>query len=234
MICQICGKECVDTQGLTSHAFKKHGLTSKEYYDKFIRKPGEGICPTCGKETKFIKFGRGYKKHCNYSCSSADPIANKQRYNTYIKTYFEKTGYKNSSQNPEVQEKRFNTMRLNNTLMRSRAEDEICEFIKTFYNDKILQNERFVIGNKELDIYLPNLNKAIEYNGTVWHADPRFYKANDFLIQPRKIAQELWNRDNEKRILCESKNIKLLIIWEYDYTNNKDIVFESIKNFIYN
>ena len=81
---------------------------------------------------------------------------------------------------------------------------------------------------------LPNLNKAIEYNGTVWHADPRFYKADDFLIQPRKIAQELWNRDNEKRILCESKNIKLLIIWEYDYTNNKDIVFESIKNFIYN
>lgn len=37
MICQICGKECVDTQGLTSHAFKKHGLTSKEYYDKFIK-----------------------------------------------------------------------------------------------------------------------------------------------------------------------------------------------------
>ena len=27
MICQICGKECVDTQGLTSHAFKKHGFT---------------------------------------------------------------------------------------------------------------------------------------------------------------------------------------------------------------
>lgn len=123
-------------------------------------------------------------------------------------------------------------MRLNNTLMRSHAEDEICDFIKTFYNNTVLQNERFIIGNKELDIYLPDLKKAIEYNGTVWHADPRFYKSDSFLIQPQKTAQELWDRDNEKRLLCENKNIDLLIIWEYDYTNNRDMVFETIKNFI--
>ena len=234
MICQICGKNCDGTQGITSHVFRTHGITSKEYYDRFIKKPGEGICPTCGKPTKFIKFGRGYTKHCNYACSSSDPIANGQRYNTYIKIYFEKTGYKNSSQNPEVQEKRFNTMRLNNTLKRSHAEDEIYRFIKSFYNKKILQNERFVIGTKELDIYLPELNKAIEYNGTIWHADPRFYKPDDFLIQTHKTAQELWNNDYEKQLLCESNNIKLLVIWEYDYINKKDETLEKIQNFINN
>lgn len=38
MICRIRGKECDGIQGLTTHAFKTHGITSKEYYDRFIKK----------------------------------------------------------------------------------------------------------------------------------------------------------------------------------------------------
>lgn len=122
MLCQICNKECDGTQGLTSHVFKIHGMKSKEYYDKFHKKPEEGICPVCKNETKFIKFGRGYAKHCCYKCSSLDKESNNARYITYESTknrneimsnayykYFLKTGYKHPSQNPEIKLKKYET-----------------------------------------------------------------------------------------------------------------------------
>lgn len=250
MICQICGKECDGTQGLTSHAFKTHGMTSKEYYDRFIKKPDEGICPTCGKPTKFIKFGRGYKKHCSYSCSSLDPIANKQRNKTYellhdrteimknaYKQYEERTGYAHPSQNPLVKEQKYKTKMKNYQAgkiklgyVKSHAEFEIFDFIKSLYYNTIIQNAHNIIPHKELDIYLPELHKAIEYNGTYWHADPRFYKNNDLI--KTVPANKIWEKDKEKRNLCESYNIQLLTIWEYDYTNNKEDVLQQIKAFI--
>ena len=48
-ICKICNEK----HDLRTH-LKVHGITSKEYYDRFIKKPDEGICPVCGKETKFL------------------------------------------------------------------------------------------------------------------------------------------------------------------------------------
>ena len=252
MICQICGKDCEGTQGLTSHAFKTHGLTSKEYYDRFIRKPGEGICRTCGKPTKFIKFGRGYRKHCNYYCSSNDPEANRKRVETFdstkdrssilieaFKRYKERTGYAHPSQDPTIKERKFKTKMthyLNCEIklgyVKSKAETEIYNFICTFYTGEIKQNCHGIIANKELDIYFPNLHKAIEYNGTYWHADPRFYNDINKIIRKNVTVNDVWNRDREKRVLCENNNIELLVIWEYDYKKNKNIILEKIRNFI--
>lgn len=252
MICQICGKECDGSQGLTSHASKAHGMTSKEYYDRFIKKPGEGICPICGKPTNFIKFGRGYSKHCNYSCSSTDPVTNKQRNETYsllhdrteimksaYKRYEERTGYAHPSQNPAVKEQKYKTKMENYQTgkiklgyVKSQAETEIFNFIESLYHDTIVRNVHNIIPHRELDIYLPDIRKAIEYNGTYWHADPRFYNENDIVTRKHIPAKDIWNNDKEKQSLCESYNIQLLTIWEYDYTHNKDYIFQQIKEFI--
>lgn len=32
---------------------KSHNLTAQQYYDKYLRKPGEGFCSVCGKPTSF-------------------------------------------------------------------------------------------------------------------------------------------------------------------------------------
>lgn len=252
MLCQICNKECNGAQGLTSHVVKAHGMCSKEYYDKFCKKQNEGICPVCKKETKFIKFGRGYTKHCSYACSSLDCDANKQRYLTYETTknrteimanaynrYFLKTGYKHPSQNPEVKNKKYETFIKNYELgknkrgiNKSHAENELYEYIKTIYSETILQNVRNIIPHKELDIYLPNLHKAIEYNGTYWHADPRFYTENTIVGKKQELAKNIWKNDKDKQILCEKYNIELLIIWEFDYINNKNEILNNIKNFL--
>jgi hypothetical protein len=68
MKCEICGKEFGNYKSLSAH-FRTHKITSKEYYDKFFKKEGEGICPVCGKETNFKNIRDGYHKFCSNKCA---------------------------------------------------------------------------------------------------------------------------------------------------------------------
>lgn len=52
----------------------------------------------------------------------------------------------------------------------SNQEREVGEFIKTIYSEEIWFNTRKIISPYEIDIYFPNMNKGIEYNGDYWHS----------------------------------------------------------------
>lgn len=90
--CKICGKIFQNTSHL-----KRHNMTPKQYYDKYIRKSDEGYCPICNNETRFISLTNGYVTTCGYSCSSyfreknrsKENIekANEKRRNTCMKLY---------------------------------------------------------------------------------------------------------------------------------------------------
>lgn len=61
--CLVCGNEYKSQLSLSKH-IKSHGLTSKEYYDKYYKTDDDGCCLFCGDETKFINGVKGYKKYC--------------------------------------------------------------------------------------------------------------------------------------------------------------------------
>lgn len=50
----------------------------------------------------------------------------------------------------------------------SKAEKEIVQFISSF-GVNVIENDRTVLIGHELDIYVPDFNLAIEYNGLYWH-----------------------------------------------------------------
>jgi hypothetical protein len=84
IICKICGKRCDGLKGLSQHISllkSTHGV-QKLYYDKYLRKSGEGICkfPGCDNETTYVGFhylnycclDHYYKsKECSKNCSKA-------------------------------------------------------------------------------------------------------------------------------------------------------------------
>jgi hypothetical protein len=102
----------------------------------------------------------------------------------------------------------------------SKAEKEIVDFLKSFYNGTIIENDRDVLSGKELDIFLPEKNIAIEYNGTHWHG---FSKDTNISLQDFKKKLE------EKRLLCEEKNIRLITIDEADYNARKQVFQNFLK-----
>jgi hypothetical protein len=70
MECKICEKEFKNYRTLGRH-LRTHKITSKEYYNRYLKKENEGICPVCGKETYFIGLKRGYCKFCSYECANS-------------------------------------------------------------------------------------------------------------------------------------------------------------------
>ena len=95
----------------------------------------------------------------------------------------------------------------------SLKEKEVCNFIKTFYLDIVLENVRNIIPKKyELDIFLPKSKIAIEFNGEYWHGNDRARA-----------------RDNEKYKLCVDRNIKLITVHEKDWDLNQGEVKEKLK-----
>lgn len=79
----------------------------------------------------------------------------------------------------------------------SAREIEVSDFIKLNYDKEIKRNDNSIIS-KELDIYLPDINLAFEYNGVYWHSD---------------IYKEI-NYHKNKTEECELKGIQLIHIWE--------------------
>jgi len=94
----------------------------------------------------------------------------------------------------------------------SNQEKEIYAFIKNLYIGKIERNYRFNFG--EIDIFIPELNIGIEFNGLYWHGE--IYKDKDY--------------HHKKAKNCNENNINLLTIWEDDWNYKKDIIKSIIRN----
>ena len=362
--CIICNKKC---NRLGRHVLLAHNLKAIEYYDKYLKKPNEDICPMCGKKTPFLGISAGYQKHCCARCGLDDPetrehfeqsMLNKhgvkyssqskellqkakqtkkekygdenfnnrekakntclekynidsvakldstkekikqtnlqkrgvecvlqdkeviqkgrntklERYNseTYNnqeklkQTSLEKYGTEYPAQSKEIKEKIANTnlKRYNtkctlqsdkvrqqiieyyqakygvnwyvetdefkekskqttlskddsiNTKWRSKFEDTLINVIKSISNTKITHNNKKIIYPKELDIYLPNLKLAIEFNGILYHSTA-FNCPKDYHLM--------------KSLLCREKGIRLIHIYEFE---NLDEQIELLKSLI--
>lgn len=385
--CELCGKDFKSYRSLASHLKQKHpDISTKEYYDRFYKKPGEGICPVCGKSTNFIgRLNRGYSPHCSWSCASKEPNIIKQKKQSTLlsfgnenyrnveqakQTKLERYGdenYNNSEKQPltklsktkkeinastkkswetrklrnngkwlsdkslnstkQTKLKKYGSKNYNNrhgacqtclkkygcsnaamtlesikkrnktrhdsqlkqdrikyknyidiinidhayiigyckkcnknfkiskqTLKNriktnleiclncnplwstepqivSKSEKELCNYIKTIYNGQVLENDRTVIYPKEIDIYLPELRLGFEFDGTYWHADPDFYKADD-IIDNIETAEEIWEKDRQKDQICESAGIMLIRIKEYPWLTYQKQLKHRIKRLL--
>ena len=96
----------------------------------------------------------------------------------------------------------------------SKREKEFIEFIMDVYDGRIITNDRKVLNGKELDIYLPEINVAIEFNGIYWHQEKFSGK--------KKHSEKYW--------ACHDQGIRLLTVWEDDWNNKKEIVKKHVQH----
>jgi hypothetical protein len=93
-------------------------------------------------------------------------------------------------------------------------ENELKNFIRSL-NVNILENKTNILNKKqEIDIYLPDHNLALEFNGIYWHSD---------LFKPK-------NYHLNKTEQCEQQNIQLLQIFDDEWIYKKEIVKSIIRN----
>ena len=110
------------------------------------------------------------------------------------------------------------------------GEKEVLSYVSSIYDGVILENDRTIIKPKELDIYLPELHLAIEYNGDYWHANPKYYSEDHIIGEVP--AKTVWKEDRQKINRCIKAGIELLVIWEDDWTNRREQVQFELNNII--
>lgn len=94
----------------------------------------------------------------------------------------------------------------------SKSEVEILNFIKSIVGaENVVEHNRTVLKGKELDIFIPSLKIAVEYNGLYWHNKDKDYHFS-------------------KTIECEKQGIRLIQIFEDEYLQHKDIVMEKLRH----
>lgn len=76
MKCIICNKLYKSNRALAQHIRQTHHVTSKEYYDIYLKNPNEGNCMICGKPSIYNGLSAGYSEYCSRQCT--DSSATKQ------------------------------------------------------------------------------------------------------------------------------------------------------------
>jgi hypothetical protein len=99
-------------------------------------------------------------------------------------------------------------------------ESEIFEYTKSLIGEDniIKKNKKILIGNRELDIYIPSKSLAIECDGLFWHGEFNGNKDKNYHLS--------------KTIECEKKNIKLIHIFDDEWNTKKEIVKSKIKHLL--
>jgi len=95
----------------------------------------------------------------------------------------------------------------------SLSEKEIYDFIYKYFPDTI-SNDRSILSGKELDIYIPSKNLAIEFNGLHWHSELQGKDKNYHL---------------DKTTRCLEKEIHLIHIFEDEWLDKQEIVKSVLK-----
>ncbi len=65
MKCLICNNDFI----AKTHFFDKHDISSKMYYDTYLKRENENKCNVCGATTKFVSVTKGYFRCCSKKCA---------------------------------------------------------------------------------------------------------------------------------------------------------------------
>lgn len=104
-----------------------------------------------------------------------------------------------------------------------------------FYGTK---NREYTLKNDEgyyyrYDFCDLNRRKMIEFNGDVFHGNPKIFLPED---KPHpfqdKTAKELWESDEIKKQIAIKNGFTELIIWEKDYREDKEKIINECLNFL--
>lgn len=192
---------------------KKYG---NEYYNN----------PTKSQETCLSRYGVQWAGQAEITKSNILKTISKKRPILFDKTLLENENTKKSisqiAQDLSVTYRTvwlaFDRVGLNRkfyTPNYSKLEKHIQEFLQS-ENVCFLANDRQIFKPKELDIYIPNHNLAIELNGVYWHS---------FSEKHTKQDKE---KHKTKYNLCLSKDIHLLQFWDLEWITKQDICKDII------
>lgn len=84
------------------------------------------------------------------------------------------------------------------------------------------------------DFCIPELKFIIEFNGDLFHGNPRLFNESD---RPNPYdetltAKDMWERDKQKVDFAKKNGYNVFVVWESEYRKDKDRILETIKELV--
>jgi hypothetical protein len=205
--CISCGFNC-KTNYLATHTKNKHNLSLAEYYDKFLKKDGDGICSECENKTTFRSLNHGYSKTCSKKCAML--YRNKELFKKYgvinnfqlehikeksKKTMMKKYGVENTSQLEDTKKKKINTCLKNHGVENPGQSESIKDLIRKtniekygaenpMFNSEIAQRAAINGGGRaKAKYYQTKFGNLILVQGSYEMLFVQFCEKNDISIE---------------------------------------------------
>lgn len=191
--CKLCNKKYNSIRSLGLHLAMSHNVkgfeAKKIYYDTYIKKKNEGICPVCGKPTKFKGGLHGYAITCSITCGQLHPETrqkmnetNLERYgatNPYgskkirkkiEKTFISRYGVKNAYSIPKIHEKAIShSLASHQDNGNHSSWETLLENVLIKHKIKYKKQYKDIRYPYYCDFYLPKKDLFIEINGFWMH-----------------------------------------------------------------
>ena len=104
----------------------------------------------------------------------------------------------------------------------SGEEQEVINFISEIYSGEIKTSNRSILSGREIDIYLPEVNLAIEYNGLYIHSYKPWEERESRIKGP--------NYHLSKTLECNKQGIQLVHIFSDEWNYKNEIVKSILKS----
>ena len=137
-----------------------------------------------------------------------------------IEIYEEKDGFRT---NWRLARTKIRTQLTADGIIKPKWKHELTLFhaVRKRHQDTLYQYRPDWLGRQSLDLFIPSLQTAIEYQGIQHYRPVDFFGGEEALLQ----RQEL---DRQKRILCEENNVRL-IEWPYGLEPTDRNIREALK-----
>jgi DNA-directed RNA polymerase subunit RPC12/RpoP len=96
----------------------------------------------------------------------------------------------------------------------SHAEKKLLDAVAAMVDDKVIANDKQVLGGKKIDVYVPARGVGIEYNGLYWHSE---------LYLDNAYHYDKWRQAN-------NAGIRLIQVWEDEWSTKPDVVLDCIRS----
>lgn len=222
--CPYCDWETIDVDNKSgmfeTHLLKRHNITKFEYLKEFPQDKEYFIGASYQKnlqlETDTNKFvicqicGRKLARIDNHHLLT---------HNITKEEYIRKFGSMKLS-SKEYHKRQSEASIITNINMtftkNSKSELEILNFLKE--RGLECRSDRHILNGKEIDIFIPEKNIGIEYNGNKWHTE--WFAKKDKNYHLFKMEE------------CREKGVSLITIFEDEYELHKEIVLNKLTHIL--
>jgi very-short-patch-repair endonuclease len=101
--------------------------------------------------------------------------------------------------------------------------------VATILESMNIPYEQQVTIDKYTVDFLVDEKYIVECYGDFWHCNPHQYTSSYFNRGKKKTAEEIWERDTQRKEHFEKMGYKFLCLWENEIKNNPKIVRSKIK-----